>query len=149
MELGKLGTVPKSEEEGGGFIYNEWNNPLLNNKVWAYPPGGHRPHPMNPRNFATLSAATAIARVLGGTVVPHPDAVNWTLNIPNSQVYGIEIPGHNGYMPLAGNIVMILGNDIEYNTVSKKSKAICEEILFIPVQPDLAERLWQAVAPLI
>lgn len=153
MEFGKLGTIAKEE---GGFDYAHERNPLLRQGIYGFNFGLWRPSYMNPVTFATLEAATAIARVLGGFVVPDPNATNWNLRqgpgiwapvFPVYNVHGIMLP--NGMIVNAGAICGVLGNDVAFNSAAGKSQAICAEILFSPTDPNLADRLFEAIRPLI
>lgn len=151
MELGKLGTAPNDQ---GGYTYEHERNPLLIQGIHSYNFGIWRPTRMNPVMFATLAAATAIAKVLGGEVVPDPVATNFNLlagpfgpAFPVSQVYAVKLP--NGFIFNAGYVCGVMGNDVAFNSMERKSQVICEEQLFMPVDPMLAEKLWVAFAPIL
>lgn len=145
MTFNRLGTSPNNE---GGYTYDNSKNPLLvqhimgNNSPW-----GRYPSPMNPATFASFPAASAIAAVLGGVVVPDPQASNWNLllfgqKFPNDHVFAVALPGK---APInAGYICEVMGNDIAYPTAHAKSKAICEDSLKEAVDWSLADRLFDA-----
>lgn len=147
MTFGKLGTAPNDQ---GGFTYANNTNPLLNSKIFGINYWGWV-MPMNPVTFATKEAALAIASVVGGKIVPDPQAVNWKLGVPaefgytpypNSEVYAVELPGK---LPVnCGYFCEVMGNDVAFNNAYDKSEAICNELLGIPVDPSLADKLFHA-----
>lgn len=143
MIYGKLGTVFTDD----GNSYENERNPLLTQNIMGYNYGLYRPSPMNPSTFATLPAAFAIATVVGGKVVADPNAANWNLleygvKFPVAQVYAVQLPGRDPVN--AGHICAVMGNDIAYGSAHRKSEVICDELLGLPRDYELADKLFAA-----
>lgn len=136
MIFGKFGTAPNDE---GGFSYDNHKNPLLIQGVKGFNYSMYRPTDMNPAAFATFQAASAIAQILGGEVVPDPFSSHWNLSIPVSAVHAIKLS--DGSTINAGYICDVMGNDIAYSSAAAKSYAICMDNA-LPLDLHLADKLF-------
>ncbi|MDF3039434.1 MAG: hypothetical protein K0Q71_2140 [Thermomicrobiales bacterium] len=131
MLLGTLGTTTVD----GDSSYDARANPLLETVLVHTPQGSM---PMHPRNYASLHAATVIARVVGGTVVRDPHFANLNTTQP---ALGIKL---GEKIANAGNICDALGNDCGFAGPGQKSQDICKQ-LGIPFDPRLADVLYDAL----
>jgi len=79
-------------------------NPTFQSNPTVWLPGMSAPQPQNPKEFATLDTATAIANLLGGTVV-----TSTFLGGNRSPQYGIEVNGK--YVGNAGALATSMMNN--------------------------------------